>query len=70
MLSRLFPTQADNRFEGYRAALWLLGLLITLKLIMSVNSILNTRQVAQGADCIRSTALARRRRAKSCCCSP
>jgi hypothetical protein len=50
MLSRLFPRQIDNRFDGYRAALWLLGLLIALKLVVSVNSIVNTQAVAVGAD--------------------
>ena len=50
MLSRLFPRQVDNRFEGYRASLWLLGLLVALKLVVSVNSILNTESVAAGAD--------------------
>lgn len=33
MLNRLFPRQADNRFEGHRAALWLLGLGLVLSLI-------------------------------------
>ena len=50
MLDRLFPAQADNRFGGRKAALWLLGLLLALKLVMSVNSILNTEAVAAGAD--------------------
>ena len=50
ILNRLFPTQVDNRFEGYRAALWLLGLYVALKLAMGVNSILNTASVATGAD--------------------
>ncbi len=50
MLQRLFPRQVDNRFEGHRAALWLMGLLIALKLVVSLNSILNTASVAQGAD--------------------
>jgi hypothetical protein len=50
LLDRLLPRQADNRFEGYRAALWLLGLLIALKLIMGVRSIFDTASVAQGAD--------------------
>lgn len=49
-LSRLFPQQFDHRYEGRTAALWLLGLLIALKLVMSVNSILNTESVAAGAD--------------------
>jgi len=50
MLDRLFPKQADNRFEGLRPALWLLGFLIFLKLAMSLNSIVNTESVAVGAD--------------------
>lgn len=50
MIERLFPRQADNRFQGLRPALWLLGLLIFLKLAMSLNSILNTESVAVGAD--------------------
>ena len=50
MLNRLFPRQIDNRYEGYRAALWLLGLLVALKLVVSLNSIFNTASVAQGAD--------------------
>jgi hypothetical protein len=50
MLGRLLPTQADNRFDGHRAALWLLGLFVALKLVMSFNSIFNTAAVAQGAD--------------------
>jgi hypothetical protein len=49
-LLRLFPASADNRFQGHRAALWLLGLFIALKFVMSVNSIFNTAAVAQGAD--------------------
>lgn len=49
-MSRLFPREVDNCFAGYRAALWLLALLVTLKLVMSINSIFNTAAVAQGAD--------------------
>ena len=50
MLDRLFPKHVDNRFEGHRAALWLMGLLIALKLVVGFNSIFNTALVAQGAD--------------------
>ena len=50
MLERLFPRRFDNRFPGYRVALWLLGLFLALKLVMSGNSILNTASVAVGAD--------------------
>jgi hypothetical protein len=50
MLNRLLPKQVDNRFAGNRAAAWLLGLFIGLKLVMSLNSIVNTASVASGAD--------------------
>lgn len=50
LLARLLPRQADNGFDGLRPALWLLGLLIFVKLVMSLNSILNTASVAAGAD--------------------
>jgi hypothetical protein len=50
MLNRLLPRQVDNTFDGHRAALWLLGLFVALKLVMSVNSILNTASVASGGD--------------------
>jgi hypothetical protein len=50
MWNRLFPRQADNTFAGHRAALWLLGLFIALKLVMSINSMVNTASVAAGAD--------------------
>ena len=50
MFERLFPRQVDNRFDGNRVALWLLGLLVALKLVVSLNSILNTASVAAGAD--------------------
>ena len=50
MLERLFPRQVDNRFDGHRSALWLLGFLVALKLVVSLNSIFNTALVAQGAD--------------------
>ncbi len=50
MLNRLFPKQIDNGFKGRRAALWLLGMYVALKLVMSTNSIFNTESVAVGAD--------------------
>ena len=50
MLDRLLPKRADNRFGGYRAALWMLALFVALKLVMGFNSIFNTASVAAGAD--------------------
>ena len=50
MLERLFPRQFDSRFDGWRAALWLLGLVLALKVVISVNSLVNTADIASGAD--------------------
>ncbi|HEX8262260.1 MAG TPA: hypothetical protein VF547_05240 [Allosphingosinicella sp.] len=50
MLERLFPRQVDKGFTGLRPALWLLGALIAVRLVMSVNSIVNTETVAARAD--------------------
>lgn len=50
LLDPLLPDQVDNRFRGRRAALWLLGLLIFVKMAMSLNSLFNTASVAGGAD--------------------
>ena len=50
LVERLFPSQFDNRYDGWRTALWLLGLLLFLRLAMSINSIFNTEEVAAGAD--------------------
>ena len=50
MLRRLFPPQFDERFDGHALALWILGVLVALKLVMAVNSIVNTAAVAGGAD--------------------
>ena len=50
LVRRVFPQQFDNRSEGHRAALWVLGALLALKLVVSINSILNTAKVAVGAD--------------------
>ena len=49
-MNRILPEQFDNRFEGHRAALWLLGLVLSLKVVISVNSLVNTADIASGAD--------------------
>lgn len=50
MPSQLLPKSFDNRFGGHALALWLLAGLIAFKLLVSVNSIVNTESVAVGAD--------------------
>lgn len=44
------PRQADNDFHGYKAALWIFGLILLLRVVMSVNSIFNGHLVASSAD--------------------
>lgn len=55
MLSRLFPKQIDNNYQGYKLAIWLLVLLMLFKTSISVNAVnwnplMNNREVLQRAD--------------------
>ncbi len=50
MFGRLFPTQLDNNFRGWRLAIWLFVPIVLLKAVIGVNSIIMTRQVASSAD--------------------
>jgi hypothetical protein len=50
MLNRLLPRNADNNYQGHRPALWLFGVVVLSKVIMSLNSIFNGRYVATSAD--------------------
>ena len=51
MLARLFPKQFDNAgYRGHWLALILFGLLMVLDAGIGTNSILNTHEVAIGAD--------------------
>jgi hypothetical protein len=50
MLNRLLPRQADNTYRGHRLALWLFAILVLLKGIISLNSMINGRDVASSAD--------------------
>jgi len=50
MLNRLLPRPADNTYRGYRLALWLFGILVLVKTIISINSMINGRDVASSAD--------------------
>ena len=50
LIERLFPRQIDNRYRGLRRGLWLFALIVAVKAIIGINSILNTRAVASGAD--------------------
>jgi hypothetical protein len=46
----LFPRRADNDYRGYKPALWIFGLILLLRTVMSVNSIFNGHLVASSAD--------------------
>jgi hypothetical protein len=50
MLQRIFPRQFDNAFRGHWLAIWILVPVVLLELIIGINSIINTRSVAMGAD--------------------
>jgi hypothetical protein len=49
-MSRFFPPSIDNTYRGYKAALWLFGALLLLRIVMSVNCIFNGYSVATTAD--------------------
>ncbi len=50
MLSLLFPSRVDNNFRGQKAAIWVFAPLLAIQSIISVNSIVMGRKVAEGAD--------------------
>jgi hypothetical protein len=50
MFNQLFPERVDNAYRGYKLALWLFGLLLFMKLAISLNSIFNGYTVASSAD--------------------
>jgi len=50
MFNQLLPRQIDNTYRGHKLALWLFGLLLAMKIAMSLNSIFNGYTVATSAD--------------------
>jgi hypothetical protein len=50
LLDQMLPRTIDNTYEGRKAALWLLALVVLMKAVMSLNSIFNGRYVASRAD--------------------
>ena len=50
MWSRIVPKQIDNNYSGYRLAIWLLVPIVIVNMIMGANTMINTRDVIQGAD--------------------
>ena len=50
MLTAILPKQADNRFRGQQAAIWIFVLVVIMKTGMAAVSLFNARQAASGAD--------------------
>ncbi len=50
MLERLLPRRIDNTYHGHKLALWLFGVLVLLKIAISLNSIFDGHDVAMSAD--------------------
>ena len=50
ILNQLLPPRFDNTYRGYKVAVWLFGLLVVIKIAMSLNSIFNGYSVASSAD--------------------
>src|SRR5215510_15148722 len=50
MLNRIFPPRFDNNYRGHQLALWLFGLLLLIKLGISLSSIFDTYNVVRSAD--------------------
>jgi hypothetical protein len=50
MFNQLLPQRIDNTYRGYRLALWLFGLLLFLRVAVSLNSIVNGSTIARSAD--------------------
>jgi hypothetical protein len=46
----LLPRRAGNDYRGQKLALWIFGLVVLLRLAMSLNAIFNGPQVARTAD--------------------
>lgn len=50
MLAKLLPTTIDNTYRGYKAALWLFGLVAGVRVAQSLSVIFNGYYTAKGAD--------------------
>lgn len=50
MLETFLPRQIDNTYRGHTSALWLFGIVVLIKTVMSVNSIIMGHNVASSAD--------------------
>ena len=52
MFKRIFPTQADNAYQGRKLAVWILALFVLVKFVQGATSAFFTRFALTGADAI------------------
>lgn len=50
MLSQLLPQRIDNKYRGYKHALWLFGVVVSVRITQSLLVIFNGYSVARSAD--------------------
>jgi hypothetical protein len=50
MIDKLLPRTIDNTYRGYKAALWLLGLVVAVRILQSMMVIFNGYSTVKGAD--------------------
>lgn len=50
MLERLLPQRIDNLYRGYKAGLWVFGVVVALKMLQSLAIIFNGYSTAKDAD--------------------
>ena len=48
MFGKLFPESVDNTYRGHKAALWVFGLVVAVRIIQSANIIFNGYSIAKG----------------------
>ena len=50
MLNRLLPQRIDNTYHGHRLALWLFGVVVTVKILQCISILVDTASIVRGAD--------------------
>jgi hypothetical protein len=50
LVNRIFPPHFDNDYRGHKLALWLFGVIVFMRLGMSLSTIFNGRKTAISAD--------------------
>ena len=50
MFKRLLPQRIDNTYHGYKLALWLFGLVVSVKMLQGLMAIFNGYSIAGSAD--------------------